>query len=151
MGISKMDYRDILGLPKKKVEKKVAPKPTAPPVTELLKNEFGPLNEWTSKPPTEKRWSKNYNGDKGLTEFEQRGGKDNLNERNSMFQTWQEHVRNLDKLYLSTHHANKAIPHKKKELQKIEKHYKELCCNLFSSNRCTKSFLIWSNTVISGI
>ena len=49
-----------------------------------------------------------------------------LNERNSMFQTWQEHVRNLDKLYLSTHHAKKAIPHKKKELQKIEKYYKEL-------------------------
>ena len=32
-----MNYRDILGLPKKKVEKKVAPKPTVPPVTELLK------------------------------------------------------------------------------------------------------------------
>ena len=42
---NKMDYRDILGLPKKqpkkKVEKKVAPKPTAPPITELLKEEFG--------------------------------------------------------------------------------------------------------------
>ena len=49
-----------------------------------------------------------------------------LTEGNSMFQTWQEHVRNLDKLYLSTHHANKAIPYKKKELQKIEKYYKEL-------------------------
>ena len=39
-----MDYRDILGIPrkpKKKVEKKVTPKPTAPPVTELLKEEFG--------------------------------------------------------------------------------------------------------------
>ena len=45
-----MNYRDMLGFPKKKVEKKVAPKPTAPPVTELLKKEFGPLNEWTSKP-----------------------------------------------------------------------------------------------------
>ena len=32
----------------------------------------------------------------------------------------------IDKLYLSTHHANKAIPYKKKELQKIEKYYKEL-------------------------
>ena len=40
-----MDYRDILGLPKKqpkkKVEKKVTPKPTAPPITDLLKEEFG--------------------------------------------------------------------------------------------------------------
>ena len=84
MGKNKMNYRDMLGFskkqPKKKVEKKVAPKPTGPPVTELLKKEFGPLNEWTAKPPTEKRWSKNYNGDKGLTEFEQRGGKDNVNE-----------------------------------------------------------------------
>ena len=90
-----MNYRDMLGFfkkqPKKKVEKRVAPKPTAPPITELLKEEFGQLNEG-----------------------------------NSMFQTWQEHVRNLDKLYLSTHHANKAIPYKKKELQKIEKYYKEL-------------------------
>ena len=39
-----MDYRDMLGFskkqPKKKVEKKVAPKPTVPPITELLKEEF---------------------------------------------------------------------------------------------------------------
>ena len=36
-----MDYRDILGFskkqPKKKVEKKIAPKPATPPVNELLK------------------------------------------------------------------------------------------------------------------
>ena len=81
-----MKYRDIIGFSTKKqkfvkkAENKIAPKPTVPPVTELLKKEFGQLNEWTSKPPTEKRWSKNYNGDKGLTEFEQRGGKDNVNE-----------------------------------------------------------------------
>ena len=36
-----MKYRDILGLPKKKAKKVVTPKPTAPPVTELLKEEFG--------------------------------------------------------------------------------------------------------------
>jgi len=74
-----MDYRDILGLPKKqpkkKVEKKVAPKPTAPPVTELLKKEFGQLNEWGKVDPGPKRWSGN-----GLTEFERQGGKDNVNE-----------------------------------------------------------------------
>ena len=79
-----MDYRDILGLPKKQpkkqVEKKIAPKPTVPPVTELLKKEFGSLNEWTSKPPTEKRWSGAFTAKDGLTEFERKGGKDNINE-----------------------------------------------------------------------
>jgi hypothetical protein len=67
-----MDYRDILGLPKKqpkkKVEKRVAPKPTTPPVTELLKKEFGPLNEWSEVDAGPKRWSKPMNS--GLTEFE---------------------------------------------------------------------------------
>jgi len=73
-----MKYRDMLGFPKKpkkKVEKKVAPKPTAPPVTELLKNEFGPLNEWSEVDTGPKRWTGN-----GLTEFERKGGKDNINE-----------------------------------------------------------------------
>ena len=73
-----MDYRDILGLPKKqpkkKVEKKVAPKPTAPPVTELLKNEFGPLNEWSEVDTGPKRWSKPFNSN--MTEFE----KEEMNE-----------------------------------------------------------------------
>ena len=75
---NKMDYRDILGFskkqPKKKVEKKVAPKPTTPPVTELLKEEFGPLNEWSEKPTGPKRWFKPM--DQGLTEFE----KEEMNE-----------------------------------------------------------------------
>ena len=74
-----MRYRDMLGFPKKqpkkKVEKKVAPKPTTPPVTELLKKEFGPLNEWSEVDTGPKRWSGS-----GLTEFEQQGGKDNVNE-----------------------------------------------------------------------
>ena len=72
MGISKMKYRDMLGFPKKpkkKVEKKVAPKPTTPPVTELLKNQFGPLNEWSEKPTGPKRWFKSMD-EEGLTEFE---------------------------------------------------------------------------------
>ena len=79
-----MDYRDILCLPKKqqkkKVEKTIKKQPPKPSITEKLSNQFGPLNEWSSKPPTEKRWSKNFNGNQGLTEFEQRGGKDNVNE-----------------------------------------------------------------------
>ena len=72
MEISKMDYRDILGLPKKpkkKVEKKVAPKPTAPPVTELLEKEFGKLNEWSEVDTGPKRWFKKMD-EEGLTEFE---------------------------------------------------------------------------------
>ena len=53
--------------------------------------------------------------------------KEELNEvRNTRFQQWSDHVRNLDKLLISTLHAKKAIPHKKKELIQIEKHYKEL-------------------------
>ena len=74
-----MDYRDILGVPKKqpkkKVEKKVAPKPTAPPVTELLKKEFGQLNEWSEVDTGPKRWTGS-----GLTEFERQGGKDYIKE-----------------------------------------------------------------------
>ena len=48
-----------------------------------------------------------------------------LNER-SYFQKWKNHLHNLEKLYMSVHQAKKAIPHKKKELIKIEKLYKEL-------------------------
>ena len=83
MGINSMNYRDMLGLPKKqpkkKVEKRVAPKPTTPPITELLKKEFGPLNEWGKVNSGPKRWTKKMGGD-GLTEFEETGGKDNVNE-----------------------------------------------------------------------
>ena len=77
-----MNYRDMLGFskkPKKKVEKRVAPTPTAPPVTKLLKKEFGPLNEWGKVDPGPKRWTKKMGGE-GLTEFERKGGKDNVNE-----------------------------------------------------------------------
>ena len=52
-----MKYRDIIGFSNKKqkfvkkAEKKITPKPTAPPVTELLKKEFGQLNEWGKVDP----------------------------------------------------------------------------------------------------
>ena len=73
-----MDYRDILGIPrkpKKRVEKKVTPQPSKPSITENLSKEFGQLNEWSKVNPGPKRWSGN-----GLTEFEQQGGKDNISE-----------------------------------------------------------------------
>ena len=66
-----MDYRDILGLPKKqpkkKVEKKVAPKPTAPPITEKLKEQFGDtINEGPAY-----EWSKVYsNAEKAYMQFQ---------------------------------------------------------------------------------
>ena len=75
-----MDYRDILGFSKKQKSKKKAVKPSKPTLTDNLAEQFGPLNEWSVKPPTEKRWSKKFNGSQGLTEFEERGGKDNISE-----------------------------------------------------------------------
>ena len=65
-----MKYRDMLGFPKKpkkKVEKKVAPKPTAPPITELLKEEFG---EVMSEGPAYE-WDKVYsNAEKAYMQFQ---------------------------------------------------------------------------------
>ena len=78
MGRNRVDYRDILGLPKKKAKKVITPKPPKPSVTKKLKEEFGPLNEWSEKDTGPKRWSKPF--DSNMTEFEQRGGKDNVNE-----------------------------------------------------------------------
>ena len=73
-----MKYRDMLGFPKKKAKKKVTPvipEQSEPSVTELLKEEFGSLNEWSKVDTGPKRWSGS-----GLTEFEKEGGKDNVNE-----------------------------------------------------------------------
>ena len=75
-----MDYRDILGFSKKQKSKKKAVKTSKPTLTDNLAEQFGPLNEWSVKPPTAKRWSKSFNGKNGLTEFEGKGGKDNINE-----------------------------------------------------------------------
>ena len=78
-----MDYRDILGFPKKSKEKKeVIPKAKKPSVSSKLKEQFGPINEWndTSFRDKPRRWGGAFNGDSGLTEFEKQGGKDNVNE-----------------------------------------------------------------------
>ena len=92
---NKMDYRDMLGFskkqPKKKVEKKVAPKPTTPPVTELLKEEFGPLNEWSEVDTGPKRWSKPF--DSNVTEFE----KKEMNEGPAY--EYGDQISKIDKLY----------------------------------------------------
>ena len=75
----------------KKVEKKVAPKPTAPPVTELLKKEFGPINEWSEVDTGPKRWFKPM--DQGLTEFE----KEQMNEGPAY--EYGDQISKIDKLY----------------------------------------------------
>ena len=69
-----MKYRDMLGFPKKKSKKKVIPQLLKPSVTEKLKEE---LNEWNDT--TFKNLPKRWTGS-GLTEFERKGGKDNINE-----------------------------------------------------------------------
>ena len=70
MGRNRVDYRDILGLPKKKAKKVITPKPPKPSVTKKLKEEFGPLNEWSEKDTGPKRWSKPF--DSNMTEFEKK-------------------------------------------------------------------------------
>ena len=78
MEISKMNYRDMLGFPKKKVKKVVTPIPRKPSITKKLKEEFGALNEWSEVDTGPKRWFKPM--DQGLTEFEKEGGVDNVKE-----------------------------------------------------------------------
>ena len=69
-----MKYRDMLGFSKKKSKKKVIPEQPKHSVADKLKEE---LNEWndTTFKNLPKRWTGN-----GLTEFERKGGKDNVNE-----------------------------------------------------------------------
>ena len=90
-----MDYRDILGIPrkpKKRVKKRVTPTPTAPPVTELLKEEFGQLNEWSEVNTGPKRWFKKMD-EEGLTEFE----KSQMNEGPAY--EYGDQISKIDKLY----------------------------------------------------
>ena len=70
-----MDYKKMMGYGDKKKTNKKESKPKTNKILEEVKKE---LNEWSHQPPTEKRWS--GASDKGLTEFEKQGGKDNLNE-----------------------------------------------------------------------
>ena len=91
-----MKYRDIIGFSKKKgkfVKKAITPtpKPTAPPVTELLKKEFGPLNEWSEVDTGPKRWFKPM--DQGLTEFE----KEQMNEGPAY--EYGDQISKIEKLY----------------------------------------------------
>ena len=134
-----MDYRDILGIPKKQQpKKKVTKKPTKPSITEKLSKQFGPLNEWTSKPPTEKRWSKKFNGNQGLTEFEQRGGKDNVNEGPAY--EYANYMKNIEMAEnIQAEEVNKLV----KLLQKkgMKKEARDLASKYMKSVRDFDSFL----------
>ena len=113
MGKNNMKYRDIIGFSKKKdkfVKKAITPtlKPTVPPVTELLKKEFGTLNEWSEKPTGPKRWFKKMD-EEGLTEFE----KSQMNEGPAY--EYARSTKNIEKSWKNTH---KAVMGLVKELQK---------------------------------
>ena len=90
-----MKYRDIIGYSKKQLKKKVIKEKSKPKKTILdgIKQE---INEWTHKPPSEKRWSKSFSGNTGLTEFEENGGKDNLKEVGAAPQ-YKKFVKSIDK------------------------------------------------------
>jgi hypothetical protein len=93
-----MKYRDMIGFSKKKqkfVKKAITPTPITPPVTELLKKEFGPLNEWSEVDTGPKRWFKPM--DQGLTEFEREGGRDNVNEGPAY--EYGDQISKIEKLY----------------------------------------------------
>ena len=95
-----MKYRDIIGFskkqPKKQPKKVVAPRPTTPPITKNLKEEFGPLNEWGEVDTGPKRWSKPF--DESKTEFEKQSKKDNVNEGPAY--EWSKVYSNAEKAYM---------------------------------------------------
>ena len=108
MGTNNMRYKDMLGFPKKKSKKKVIPEQPKSSVTEKLKEE---LNEWNDT--TFKNLPKRWSGGSGLTEFERKGGKDNVNEGPAY--EYAKSTKNIEKSWKNTH---KAVMGLVKELQK---------------------------------
>ena len=102
-----MRYRDMLGFPKKKAKKKIIPQQPKPSVTDKLKEE---LNEWNNT--TFKNLPKRWSGS-GLTEFERKGGRDNVNEGPAY--EYARSTKNIEKSWKNTH---KAVMGLVKELQK---------------------------------
>ena len=102
-----MKYRDVLGFPKKKAKKKIIPQQPKPSVTDKLKEE---LNEWNNT--TFKNLPKRWSGS-GLTEFERKGGRDNVNEGPAY--EYARSTKNIEKSWKNTHRAVMGLV---KELQK---------------------------------
>ena len=75
-----MDYKSMMGYGKKPKKKKVVKEQPKPKKNQILENVKKEINEWHHQPPTEKRWSGAFEAKDGLTEFERKGGKDNVNE-----------------------------------------------------------------------
>ena len=91
-----MKYRDILGFSKPK--KKVIKEQSKPKKNKIIENVKQELNEWHHQPPTEKRWSGAYSAKDGLTEFEERGGKDFIKEVGAGPE-YKPHIMKINKLY----------------------------------------------------
>ena len=74
-----MNYKQMMGYNKKKKVVKEQSKPKKKSVLDDIKQE---LNEWddTTFRNKPKRWTGAYGRKDGLTEFEEQGGKDNINE-----------------------------------------------------------------------
>ena len=124
MGRNRVDYRDILGLPKKKAKKVITPKPPKPSVTKKLKEEFGPLTEWGEVDTGPKRWSGS-----GLTEFEKKGGKDNVNEGPAYdyAKQWDNIKKTYGAFWDSVHELESLLQSKgrSKEAKKVNQMYKK--------------------------
>ena len=72
------EYKKLMGYSKKK--KKIIKEQQKPKKNSIIDTVKQELNEWHHQPPTEKRWSGAFEAKDGLTEFERKGGKDNVNE-----------------------------------------------------------------------
>ena len=127
-----MDYRDILGLPKKQPKKKVTKKPIKPSITEKLSNQFGPLNEWSEQNTGPKRWSKSMNS--GLTEFE----KEQVNEGPAY-----EYANYMKNIEMAENIQAKEVNNLVKLLQKkgMKKEARDLASKYMKSVRDFDSFL----------
>ena len=92
-----MKYKDIMGYTKKQPKKKVVKEKLSPKQNKILESVKKELNEWSHQPPSAKRWSKDFNGKQGLTEFEKQGGKDTIKEGPSY--EYKKDITNIDKSY----------------------------------------------------
>ena len=72
-----MKYRDIIGYSKKQPKKRVVKEQKKPSVVDNIKQELNEWNDETFK-SMPKRWGKPYG--ETMTEFENQGGKDRVNE-----------------------------------------------------------------------
>ena len=122
-----MKYRDIIGMPKKKVKKKMIPTQPEYSVADNLKEEFGILNEWSEVDTGPKRWSKSF--DSNMTEFEQRGGKDKVNEGPAYdyAQQWDNIKKTYGAFWDSVHELESLLQSKgrSREAKKVNQMYKK--------------------------